>query len=107
MQFRFLMPAWFLVLAIVLAAARAPADELKPEADDGDLGLGFHSEFAEANGIRLHYVEGGSGSAIVLIPGWPQSSGSKLSSRLEPSARSGDISRHLARCAGGLTKAET
>jgi pimeloyl-ACP methyl ester carboxylesterase len=24
------------------------------------------------NGIRLHYVEGGKGEAVVLLPGWPQ-----------------------------------
>ncbi len=47
--------------------------ELKATADDGDLGLGFRSEFAEVNGIKLHYVEGGQGSrTVVLIPGWPQ-----------------------------------
>jgi len=33
---------------------------------------GFRRGFAEVNGVRLHYVAGGSGDAIVLLPGWPQ-----------------------------------
>ncbi len=33
---------------------------------------GFTSRFANVGGIRLHYVEGGSGAPIVLIPGWPE-----------------------------------
>lgn len=49
------------------------AEELRPRAEDGDLGFGFRSEYAEVNGVKLHYVEGGQGSrTVVLIPGWPQ-----------------------------------
>jgi len=33
---------------------------------------GFSSHHATVNGIRLHYVEGGSGPALVCLPGWPQ-----------------------------------
>lgn len=33
----------------------------------------FHHGSAHVNGVRLHYVEGGSGEPILLIPGWPQS----------------------------------
>ncbi|MEC5147204.1 alpha/beta hydrolase [Chitinophaga sp. 212800010-3] len=33
---------------------------------------GYTNQYAEANGIRLHYVEGGVGEALVLIPGWPE-----------------------------------
>jgi len=33
----------------------------------------FHHGGAYVNGVRLHYVEGGSGAPILLIPGWPQS----------------------------------
>src|SRR5439155_14407814 len=51
----------------------AHAETLKPTADHGDLGLGFRSEYAEVNGVKLHYVEGGQGKrTVVLIPGWPQ-----------------------------------
>jgi len=33
---------------------------------------GFSEGFAKVNGVRLHYVAGGKGPLIVLIPGWPQ-----------------------------------
>lgn len=33
---------------------------------------GFTSDFAEVNGTRLHYVTGGQGDPLVLLPGWPR-----------------------------------
>ena len=33
---------------------------------------GFQSAFATVNGVRLHYVSGGSGDLVVLLHGWPQ-----------------------------------
>ena len=49
------------------------AQVLQPRAYDGDLGLGFKSQFAIVNGVKLHFVEGGEGQrTVVLIPGWPQ-----------------------------------
>jgi len=35
---------------------------------DGD----FRSEYAEVNGTRLHYVRGGTGDPLLLLPGWPE-----------------------------------
>ncbi|MEU0373560.1 alpha/beta hydrolase [Streptomyces sp. NPDC006283] len=35
---------------------------------DGD----FTSEYADVNGVRLHYVAGGQGEPLVLLPGWPE-----------------------------------
>ena len=35
-------------------------------------GVKFRHGYANANGVRLHYVRGGSGDAIVLLHGWPQ-----------------------------------
>ncbi|HEY9389885.1 MAG TPA: alpha/beta hydrolase [Mycobacteriales bacterium] len=32
----------------------------------------FRSEYAEVNGVRLHYVTGGRGTPLVLLPGWPE-----------------------------------
>jgi pimeloyl-ACP methyl ester carboxylesterase len=32
----------------------------------------FRSAYADVNGTRLHYVEGGKGSPLLLLPGWPQ-----------------------------------
>jgi hypothetical protein len=31
---------------------------------------GFNSSFATVNGIRLHYVAGGEGDPVFLLPGW-------------------------------------
>ena len=33
----------------------------------------FHHGTATVGGVRLHYVEGGEGAPVLLIPGWPQS----------------------------------
>src|SRR6516165_5008940 len=37
----------------------------------------FWTEFrhgtATAKGVRLHFVEGGNGAPVLLLPGWPQS----------------------------------
>jgi pimeloyl-ACP methyl ester carboxylesterase len=33
---------------------------------------GFQNKYAEVNGIRLHYVEGGAGKPLICLPGWPQ-----------------------------------
>ncbi|MFE9258768.1 alpha/beta hydrolase [Streptomyces sp. NPDC006879] len=32
----------------------------------------FHSRHAQVNGTRLHYVIGGRGEPLVLLPGWPE-----------------------------------
>ncbi|MGY4768707.1 alpha/beta fold hydrolase [Kribbella sp. CWNU-51] len=47
--------------------ARGMDDELLAMRLDG----GFHSHFARVNGVRLHYVAGGKGEPLVLVPGWP------------------------------------
>ncbi|MFJ6722402.1 alpha/beta fold hydrolase [Streptomyces sp. NPDC091259] len=33
---------------------------------------GFEHHYADVNGTRLHYVSGGEGEPLVLLPGWPQ-----------------------------------
>lgn len=33
---------------------------------------GFTNHYATVNGVRLHYVAGGTGPALVCLPGWPQ-----------------------------------
>ncbi|MGH9614827.1 MAG: alpha/beta fold hydrolase, partial [Bryobacteraceae bacterium] len=33
---------------------------------------GFENGYTNANGIRLHYVAGGNGQPLVLLPGWPE-----------------------------------
>jgi pimeloyl-ACP methyl ester carboxylesterase len=33
---------------------------------------GFASRFTDTNGINLHYVEGGIGEPLIMLPGWPE-----------------------------------
>jgi pimeloyl-ACP methyl ester carboxylesterase len=33
---------------------------------------GFTNQYATVNGVRLHYVEGGTGLPLICLPGWPQ-----------------------------------
>ncbi|MDT7614624.1 MAG: hypothetical protein QOF00_2071, partial [Pseudonocardiales bacterium] len=32
----------------------------------------FRNGYANVNGVRLHYVAGGQGEPLILLPGWPQ-----------------------------------
>ncbi len=58
------------------AASKAPVAAVAPAAVS-DAALvrtlpGFQDGYADVNGVRLHYVAGGSGSPVVLLPGWPE-----------------------------------
>ena len=58
------------------AAAAAPSSAQKA-LDTSDAALirrlpGFSNHYATVNGIRLHYVVGGRGKPVVLLPGWPE-----------------------------------
>jgi pimeloyl-ACP methyl ester carboxylesterase len=33
---------------------------------------GFRNGYTTVNGVKLHYVAGGSGKVLVLLPGWPE-----------------------------------
>ena len=33
---------------------------------------GFENKYAVVNGVKLHYVDGGSGKPLICLPGWPQ-----------------------------------
>jgi alpha-beta hydrolase superfamily lysophospholipase len=37
-----------------------------------DLPKGAESQFAQVNGIRMHYVKIGEGPLLILLHGWPQ-----------------------------------
>ncbi|SFI14893.1 alpha/beta fold hydrolase [Albimonas pacifica] len=78
-----MMPMRSTIAAAVLSLAFAmPTPAAEPEnpyqgIDVSDETLvselaGFERGFAEVNGVRLHYVEGGEGTPIILMPGWPQ-----------------------------------
>jgi pimeloyl-ACP methyl ester carboxylesterase len=48
------------------------ADTLPPF-DPATFWMQFHHDTVDIDGVRLHFVEGGSGPPILLLPGWPQS----------------------------------
>ncbi|MEU4684086.1 alpha/beta fold hydrolase [Streptomyces xinghaiensis] len=41
--------------------------------DDAEFNRLFRHEFALVDGVRMHYVTGGTGEPLVLLHGWPQS----------------------------------
>jgi pimeloyl-ACP methyl ester carboxylesterase len=64
------------ILALTSLAALPASGQARPTGI-GDAELvrslrGFKSGDADVNGIRLHYVEGGKGRPLVLLPGWPE-----------------------------------
>ncbi len=68
-----------LMLSIATVSAGAPAATGDPgvSSDVSDAALvrampGFENGYADVNGTRLHYVTGGKGEPLVLLPGWPQ-----------------------------------
>lgn len=72
-----------LALGVVLGsadvvAAHTPATvSAKASSNVSDVALvrslpGFKNGFAHVNGTQLHYVQGGKGPTLVLLPGWPE-----------------------------------
>ena len=63
---------------VMLASLHAlPAEAQKQPTGISDAALvrslpGFQNGTATVNGIRIHYVTGGKGAPLVLLPGWPQ-----------------------------------
>jgi pimeloyl-ACP methyl ester carboxylesterase len=33
---------------------------------------GFENRYINVNGVELHYVDGGAGTPLICLPGWPQ-----------------------------------
>ncbi|MFE5399697.1 alpha/beta fold hydrolase [Streptomyces sp. NPDC056568] len=57
-------------------AAAHPGPHPAPVPSDRELARslpgGFTSRYATVGGVRLHYVSGGHGEPLLLVPGWPQ-----------------------------------
>ena len=80
-RWRFL-PAWVLIVSMALiftlsVAANAQKRAGRSAVDTSDAALvkslpGFKNGYANVNGTRVHYVTGGTGTPLVLLPGWPQ-----------------------------------
>jgi pimeloyl-ACP methyl ester carboxylesterase len=61
--------------ALVASTGTAAAGQPSAPADAElarSLPGGFRSAFAQVNGVRLHYVAGGRGEPLILLPGWPE-----------------------------------
>ena len=41
--------------------------------DDAEFNRTFRHETVDVNGVKMHYVTGGTGEPLVLLHGWPQS----------------------------------
>jgi pimeloyl-ACP methyl ester carboxylesterase len=64
-----------LVLLLAAACATPPADVPEHAAatqHDPAFARTFRHEFADVDGVRMHYVTGGEGTPVVLLHGWPQ-----------------------------------
>ncbi|UGT54924.1 alpha/beta fold hydrolase [Nocardia asteroides] len=64
------------LLTLCSAACATTADEVPAYArithGDPAFERTFRHEFADVDGVRMHYVTGGSGPPVVLLHGWPQ-----------------------------------
>ncbi|KZB86179.1 alpha/beta fold hydrolase [Amycolatopsis regifaucium] len=61
--------------ALVASTGTAAAGQPSVPADAElarSLPGGFRSSYAQVNGVRLHYVAGGRGEPLILLPGWPE-----------------------------------
>lgn len=62
------------LLLLITACSTVPA--IPPHAtvtqNDPAFSKTFRHEFTDVDGVRMHYVTGGSGTPVVLIHGWPQ-----------------------------------
>jgi pimeloyl-ACP methyl ester carboxylesterase len=78
---------WLAIVVLVLglsfgatsnAAAQTAAEgSSNAMSDVSDAALvrslpGFQNGYANVNGVQLHYVAGGKGQPLVLLPGWPE-----------------------------------
>lgn len=55
------------------AAAAAAAGYDTATRDDAEFNRTFKHQTADVNGVKMHYVTGGTGEPLVLLHGWPQS----------------------------------
>ena len=55
------------------AIVQTSAVDTLPPFDPATFWTQFHHDTVVIKGVRLHFVEGGSGTPILLLPGWPQS----------------------------------
>ncbi|MEI9910250.1 MAG: alpha/beta hydrolase [Bacteroidota bacterium] len=66
-----------IILLFVSAISNAQNSDKYRKKDLTDAALvktlpGFENGYAEVNGVNIHYVAGGNGQPLVLLPGWPE-----------------------------------
>jgi pimeloyl-ACP methyl ester carboxylesterase len=59
-------------MATTVSTTIAQPAAAKTATHDAPLPKGGPSQFADVNGIKLHYVSAGSGPVVILLHGWPQ-----------------------------------
>jgi pimeloyl-ACP methyl ester carboxylesterase len=71
-----LVAAVALALLVTAACSTPPTTDVPAHAvitqGDPQFTDTFRHEFADVDGVRMHYVTGGSGPPVVLLHGWPQ-----------------------------------
>jgi pimeloyl-ACP methyl ester carboxylesterase len=77
MMIRSILSAALALSTIQIAQAAPPPAAAEASGDISDAALvktlpGFSEGSVEVNGVRLHYVAGGKGPPLLLLPGWPQ-----------------------------------
>lgn len=55
------------------SSIRTSAADTCPPFDSTGFWRVFHRDTATVDGVRLHFVAGGRGAPVLLLPGWPQS----------------------------------
>lgn len=61
---------FLLVASLVGVSGVAPGQDPEPERTSDALGGKFESHFFDSDGVRLHYIDEGSGEPVVLIHGF-------------------------------------
>ncbi|UGT43401.1 alpha/beta hydrolase [Nocardia yamanashiensis] len=77
---RFVRAAGAALLSLTIVtggvACSDPSPDIAPyaaaTAGDPAFESTFRHEFADVDGVRMHYVKGGTGTPVVLLHGWPQ-----------------------------------
>jgi hypothetical protein len=65
-----LLAVFVVAACAVIQGQSAPRQRIDPAL--ATLGGGFVSDSAQVNGTSLHYVRGGTGSAVILVHGFPE-----------------------------------
>ena len=94
-----------IVVMVILGATLLLASSPLPAAA-GSVPAGFAERYAEVNGVRLHYLIGGTGSPVVLLHGYAET-GYMWRPLMQPLAKRHTVIVPDLRGAGGSSKPES